>query len=82
VAVAQVRLEFTVEPFVPGHPGPHVHAAIDAVRARGLKVEIGPFSSVADGDADEVAAAARDLVAAAVANGASRLSVQIERVDT
>jgi uncharacterized protein YqgV (UPF0045/DUF77 family) len=71
--VAQVRLEFTVEPFVPGRPGPHVHAAIDAVRARGLAVEIGPFSSMTDGDGDEVAAAIRDLVTAAVANGASRL---------
>jgi uncharacterized protein YqgV (UPF0045/DUF77 family) len=81
VAVAQVRLEFTVEPFVPGHPGPHVHAAIEAVRAHGLAVDIGPFSTVADGEVDDVAAAARDLVTAAVASGASRLSVQIERLE-
>lgn len=76
--MAHVRLEFTVEPFVPGHPGPHVRAAIEAVQARGLAVEIGPFSSVAGGETDEVAAAARDLVAAAVGAGASRLAVQIE----
>jgi uncharacterized protein YqgV (UPF0045/DUF77 family) len=78
VTVAQVRLEFTVEPFVPGHPGPHVRAAIDAVQARGLAVEIGPFSSVAGGEAAAIAAATHDLVAAAIAAGANRLAVQIE----
>jgi uncharacterized protein YqgV (UPF0045/DUF77 family) len=81
VAVAHVRLEFTVEPFVPGQPGPHVHAAIEAVRSRGLDVDLGPFSSVSDGDADIVTDAVRELVAAALANGASRLAVQIERVE-
>jgi hypothetical protein len=24
-------LEFTIEPFVEGHPGPHVRAAVEAV---------------------------------------------------
>jgi uncharacterized protein YqgV (UPF0045/DUF77 family) len=81
VTVGQVRLEFTVEPFVPGHPGPHVGAAIDAVQARGLAVEIGPFSSVAGGETDAIAAATRDLVAAAIGAGASRLAVQIEPAD-
>ena len=33
--MAHVRIEFTVEPFVDGHPGPHVAAAIGAVEARG-----------------------------------------------
>ncbi len=79
--MAHVRLEFTVEPFVPGRPGPHVHAAIGAVEARGLAVDVGPFSSVAEGDGESVADALRDLVSAAVANGASRLSVQVERVE-
>jgi hypothetical protein len=44
-------------------------------------VEIGPFSSVAGGETDEVAAATRDLVAAAIGAGASRLAVQIEPGD-
>ena len=30
VTTVTLRAEFTVEPFVPGAPGPHVHAAIDA----------------------------------------------------
>jgi uncharacterized protein YqgV (UPF0045/DUF77 family) len=81
VAVAQVRLEFTVEPIVPGRPGPHVHAAIGAVQARGLPVDIGPFSSIAEGDGNDVAEALHDLVSAALANGASRLFVQVERVE-
>jgi uncharacterized protein YqgV (UPF0045/DUF77 family) len=79
--VALVRLEFTVEPFVPGRPGPHVHAAIDAVRDRGLTVDIGPFSTVADGDDAQVAEAVRDLVHAAVDNGATRVTVHVERLE-
>ena len=39
------KLEFTVEPFVEGHPGPHVRAAVDAATAAGVDVEFGPFGS-------------------------------------
>ena len=39
------ELEFTVEPFVEGQPGPHVQAALDAATDAGADVEFGPFSS-------------------------------------
>jgi hypothetical protein len=33
-------LEFTIEPFHEGRPGPHVTAAIDAVEALGITGEV------------------------------------------
>jgi len=38
-----LTVEFTVEPFVDGEPGPHVQAAVDAAEASGLTTEFGPF---------------------------------------
>ncbi len=37
------HVEFTVEPFVEGRPGPHVAAAIDAARASGADVDVGHY---------------------------------------
>jgi uncharacterized protein YqgV (UPF0045/DUF77 family) len=79
--MSKVRLEFTVEPFSEGRPGPHVRAAIDAVTARGLTVEMGPFSSSADGDGNVACDAVADLLRAALAAGASRVSLQVSRLD-
>jgi hypothetical protein len=36
------HLEFTIEPFVEGKPGPHVVAAVEAVSELGADVEFGP----------------------------------------
>lgn len=70
--------EFTVEPFVPGDPGPHVTAAIDAARATGAAVEVGPFATaVSDADQERVLAAVDAALRAALRNGASRVSVQV-----
>lgn len=76
--MGDVRVEFTVEPFVEGSPGAHVTAAIDAVRAAGLEPHVGPFGTVASGPADAVADAVRVLLAAALRGGATRISVQVE----
>lgn len=73
-----VSAEFTVEPFVPGEPGPHVTAAIDAARATGVTVELGPFATtVSDPSEDRVLTAVDAALRAALRNGASRVSVQI-----
>ena len=40
-----LTVEFTVEPFVAGEPGPHVQAAIEAARRSGLAVDVGPFGT-------------------------------------
>ncbi|MDQ1460120.1 MAG: hypothetical protein QOI08_1604 [Actinomycetota bacterium] len=76
-----LRIEFTVEPFKDGAPGPHVHAAVEAVRATGLAVDFGPFGSLVEGDDDQVLAAADALTRAAIGAGATRVSLQITRPD-
>ena len=77
--MARVRIEFTVEPFVEGQPGPHVLAAIEAVEQRGLPVEVGPFSTTAELPAEAVGPTVAELVQAALDHGATRISVQVER---
>jgi uncharacterized protein YqgV (UPF0045/DUF77 family) len=75
-----LRVEFTVEPFVEGSPGPHVEAAVEAAAAEGLEVEFGPFGTSAGGDDDVVLGAIDAVVRAAIAAGATRLSLQVTRI--
>ena len=72
-------VEFTIEPFVEGSPGPHVTAAIDAARALGADVEIGPFGSSCAVDLGAVGALVASVTDAAFANGASHVSVHVAR---
>ena len=76
----QVVAEFTIEPFVEGAPGPHVHAGLDAVRAAGFEPDLGPFGSTVTGELSAVSAALVDLLAAATAAGATRVSLQISQL--
>ncbi len=72
-----LEVEFTIEPFVEGAPGPHVTAAIEAVERLGATVEIGPFGTtlrVQPGDAGRIVAA---LLDAAYANGATHVSIHV-----
>lgn len=73
----EVRLEFTVEPFVEGAPGPHVRAAVDEVRRHGLDPEMGPFATTVDGEAAEVLAVLAPMVGAAIDAGASRVALAV-----
>jgi uncharacterized protein YqgV (UPF0045/DUF77 family) len=74
-----LRVEFTVEPFVDGEPGPHVLAAVEAARAHGFDVDFGPFGSGVTGDAVAILDAVDDIVRASVSAGATRVSVQVTR---
>ena len=76
-----LRVEFTVEPFVAGAPGPHVLAAVDAAAAHGLSIEFGPFGSSGEGDDTVVVPAIEAVIRAALDAGASRVSVQVSRTD-
>jgi uncharacterized protein YqgV (UPF0045/DUF77 family) len=78
-AVANARAEFTVEPFNDGELGAHVMAAIEAARASGLEPHIGPFATAISGDDTAVAEAIRALTIAALAGGATRISITVER---
>lgn len=72
-------VEFTIEPFVEGRPGPHVTAAIAAAEARGLTVEVGPFGSACSVELSAVGAVVGEVTEAALANGASHVSVHVAR---
>ena len=61
----ELRLEFTVEPFHSGHPGPHVLAALDEARRSGLDPEMGPFGTTVEGDAAAIIAGLAAIVTAA-----------------
>ncbi len=75
-----IVVEFTVEPFVEGNPGPHVQAAVNAASANGLDVDFGPFGTTARADdAGRVAAAVGEIVRAALDAGASRVVFQVTR---
>lgn len=80
--MGNVRLEMLVEPFREDQPGPHVLAAVAAVEQAGLTVEMGPFASTADGDADVLLDAVAAALKAGFAQGAERISVSIERSRT
>ncbi len=72
-------VEFTIEPFVEGRPGPHVTAAIAAVEAGGLAVEVGPFGSSTVVALAEVGAVIGAISDAAMANGATHVNVHVAR---
>ena len=82
-SLARVTLhaEFTVEPFNPGEPGPHVTAAFDAATAAGLEVEIGPFGTAIEGEDEVVVETVATILRAALAHGATRVSVQVQTAD-
>ncbi len=72
-------VEFTVEPFREGSPGPHVRAAVEAARTAGLSVDFGPFGTTVSGPDGPVLDALDAVVRAAVAAGATRVSLQLTR---
>ena len=72
-------VEFTVEPFVEGKPGPHVTSAVAAVEASGVAVEFGPFGSVFQVDEARMPNVIADMMRAAYANGATFVSVSVSR---
>lgn len=73
----QMTAEFTIEPFVEGDPGPHVLAAIEVAESAGLAVEIGPFGTSVCGESDVVLSTVDEVLRAAVGNGATRVSLQL-----
>lgn len=73
------HVEFTVEPFVEGQPGPHVTAAIDVARARSEAVEVGPFGSSCEVDVAAVGDLVGSISEAAFAHGASHVTIHVAR---
>lgn len=74
-----VHIEFFVEPFKEGTPGPHVEAAVTACSEAGLEPEVGPFATTATGDTEQVAQATSAMVREALRAGATRIVLRLER---
>jgi uncharacterized protein YqgV (UPF0045/DUF77 family) len=75
--VIVMRVEFTIEPFVEGQPGPHVNEPIAAVRAMGVDVEIGPFGTGCSVDDQLSADVVATVVRSAFANGATHVNIDV-----
>jgi uncharacterized protein YqgV (UPF0045/DUF77 family) len=73
----QLAVEFLIEPFSEGTPGPHVEAALSAFAERKIAVEMGPFANTAEGPIDDVTAAMADAFKRAVEAGATSVRVQL-----
>ncbi len=74
-----LTLEFTIEPFVEGHPGPHVLLAVEAAEALGASVEFGPFGTTCVVPVARAGEFAQAIIAAAFANGATHVSLTADR---
>jgi uncharacterized protein YqgV (UPF0045/DUF77 family) len=72
-----VMVEFTIEPFVEGAPGPPVTAAVTAAEKLGATVEFGPFGTTMRTTTGEVGPIVSALLDAAYANGATHVSIHI-----
>ena len=77
----RLKVEFTTEPFeLDGFPD-HAKAARRAVDEAGLTVDVGPFGTSAEGEAEAVLAAVARLLRDGLAEGATRISIQVSTLD-
>jgi hypothetical protein len=72
-----LELEFTVEPFEPGRPGPHVRAAEETACTLVGEARVGPFGTAVSGPDEKVLTSLASVVRAAVSAGASRVTLQV-----
>lgn len=75
------RVEFTIEPFLEGKPGPHVTAPVDAVQELGIEIEMGPFGSGCNVERQQVEAVVATIVRTALEHGASHVNIDIDGSD-
>jgi hypothetical protein len=71
------ELEFTIEPFVEGNPGPHVRAAVAAAESLGATVDFGPFGSTCKAPEEAMPDIVAAVVKEAFANGATHVSLHV-----
>jgi uncharacterized protein YqgV (UPF0045/DUF77 family) len=70
-------LEFTIEPFVEGRPGPHVTAAIESAQQLGAQVDVGPFGSSCQASEDLMPEVVAAVTRAAFAHGATHVTLHL-----
>ena len=80
--MTRCNVEFVIEPFVEGSPGPHVRSGVEAMAERGLGVSMGPFGSTVSGEVEELSEAIGAMVTAAANDGARRVLVEVVMDET
>jgi uncharacterized protein YqgV (UPF0045/DUF77 family) len=76
------RAEFSIYPFLGGEAPPdYVQAAIDAVQAAGVDVDVGLLGESVTGELDTVLEAIRVAVSTAVNAGATKVVLSVESID-
>jgi uncharacterized protein YqgV (UPF0045/DUF77 family) len=72
--------EFTTEPFRgEGEAPEHARAALAAVQRAALDCDFGPLGTTVRGEDDDVVPALAEVLRAALAHGATRVTLQVER---
>ena len=78
----RVRAEFTTEPFVgEGEVPAHVTHSAALLTEAGLDADLGPFGTSGEGDDRVLLPALTNVFAAALAAGATRVTLQLEPLD-
>ncbi len=78
----RLRAEFTTEPFRgEGDPPGHATVPLQVLRDSGLEVEFGPFGTGVSGDSGRLLDALREVLGAAFAEGATRVTLQVHQPD-
>jgi uncharacterized protein YqgV (UPF0045/DUF77 family) len=75
--MSECTVDFVIEPFNEGAPGPHVMSGIKAIETSGLRVSMGPFGSTVSGPVDDVSPAIGAMVTAAAGDGANRVLIEV-----
>jgi uncharacterized protein YqgV (UPF0045/DUF77 family) len=74
--------EFTTEPFVGEGAAPaHATETLHVVEESGLSCDFGPLGTSLTGEDDALLPVLGRVLATALQNGATRVSLQVERVD-
>jgi uncharacterized protein YqgV (UPF0045/DUF77 family) len=81
VMATNIKVEFTIEPWVDGDPPERVNKCIEAIETLGISVELGPFGTTFVATADLAGSAVSALISTAYAHGATHVSIDVEKVD-
>lgn len=79
-----LEAEFTTEPFraaADGEPPEHASRAAEQARKAGLDTTFGPLGTTVRGSADQVLAALPEIFRAALAGGATRVTLRLDAPD-
>ncbi|HET8560771.1 MAG TPA: helix-turn-helix domain-containing protein [Marmoricola sp.] len=74
----QLRAEFTTEPFqAEGETPAHATEPVRVLQQAGFEVDFGPLGTGVSGESEPLLDALRDVLGAALANGATRVTLQV-----